>query len=138
MYKAISEIQTAFRARNLKHTVDQVGGNWLLRASMKGTSSTYDFLFIKDDDNGNDVAVRILEFVKFPTSRLEKAYEVLNEIQIQYRFIRFAIKEDGNAIVEYDFPVGYTNIGQGAIEIMMRITNILDICYPNIMKSIWA
>ena len=138
MYKSIMDIQAEFQKNNLKHKVEQVGENWLLRAGVNGKAATYSFLFIKDDDVGNDVAVRIFDIVKFPENRRDKGYEILNRIQQQYRYIRLNMNDEGEVNAEYDFPVEYSNIGQGAIEILIRITQILDDVYPDMMRAIWG
>lgn len=138
MYKSIEEIQIAFNEAGLKHSVEEIGTNWLLRAGVSGNAAQYDFLFIKDDDRGNDVAVRIGHVVKYPKERFAKAYETLNSLQVKYRFIRFTLDDEGNVNVEYDFPTAYTAIGPGAVEILVRLVKILDECYSDLMRSIWA
>lgn len=138
MYQSIVEIQNAFQQRNLKHSVDQVGEDWVLRAGVNGKASSYTFLFIKDDDVGNDVAVRIFDIVKFPPERRDKGLALLNNIGREYRFIRLNMNDAGEVSAQYDFPVEYGNIGEGAIEILIRFTQILDECYPQLMKAIWG
>ena len=137
MYESIREIQKTFLEKDLKCRVEQMGENWVLKAGVKGKNCLYEFLFIKSDDIGNDVAVRVFDFVKFPKEQMAAACETLNDLQITYRFVRFSLREDGNVIVEYDFPAEYAPIGEGAAEIMIRLTQILDQCYPVLMKAIW-
>lgn len=138
MYKSIEAIQAAFQKRNLKHSVEQNGDHWLLRAGVNGKASSYAFLFIKTDDADNDVAVRVFNVVRFPENRRDKGYEVLNKIQQSYRYVRLNMDGDGDVSAEYDFPMNYKNIGEGAIEILVRFTEILDKAYPEMMKAIWG
>ena len=137
MYQAIASIQEAFQKANLKFSVDQVGNNWILRAGVNGSASVYHFLFIKSDETGSDIALRIFNQVKFPPHAIQRGYEVLNDLQLKYRHIRFVLDKDGNVNVEYDFPTAYQPIGDGAVEMLVRLTKVLDECYPVLMRSVW-
>jgi type III secretion system FlhB-like substrate exporter len=138
MYKAIAEIHEVFNKRNIKHKVDQADNIWLVRAGMGGKASTYDFLFIKTDDVGNDVAVRVFKVAKFSESARDKGLEVINEIQQRYRYARFNLDDDGDVNVEYDFPAAYPNIGEGAFDMLIRLTTVMDECYPQLMRAVWG
>lgn len=137
MYTAIQKVQQAFVNANLKYSVDQVGENWILRAGVNGSATSYQFLFIKTNDVGSDISVRIFNLVKFPNGPTGRAYEVLSELQNKYRYIRFVLNDEGNVNVEYDFPTAIENIGEAAVEMLIRLTKILDECYPVLMRSIW-
>ena len=138
MYKAIREIRDTFVAKGLKHSVDEVGGAWVLRAGVSGDAASYSFLFIKQDDEDNDVSLRVFDVVKFPEHKKDKGLEVLAKLGRQYRFIRFAMNDEGEVNAEYDFPMEFSPIGEGAFEMMVRFTDILDNCYPELMRAIWA
>lgn len=137
MYTAIEKIQAAFQKADLKHSIDQMGENWILRAGVNGNASTYQFLFISDKDNSNDVFVRIFQYAKFPPEAMARGYRILNELQVKYRYVRFVLNDNGNVNVEYDFPIAFENIGNGAVETLIRLTKILDECYPVVMRAIW-
>lgn len=138
MYKAIAEIHRAFDKAGIKHKVDQLGDHWIIQTGMTGKGSTYQFLFIKTDDTGNDVAVRIFKLVNFPKHKTAAAHVLLNSLQQEYRYLRFVLDKDGDVNVEYDFPAAYSPLGEGALEMVLRITTILDECYPKLMRSVWA
>lgn len=138
MYKSIMEIQDEFRKQDLKFKVEQIGDNWVLTLTINGKAASYEFLFIKDDDVGNDVSVRVFDIVKFPEDRWDKALEVLNHVQQEYRYVRLTLDSKGGVDAQYDFPVEYKNIGEGAFEILLRMTNILDDCYSDLMRALWG
>ena len=138
MYKAIAEVHKAFDKAGIKHKVDQIGDHWMINTGMTGKFSTYQFLFIKTDDTGNDIAMRIFKLVNFPKHKAAAALTVLNSLQQEYRYLRFVLDDDGDVNVEYDFPAAYSPIGDGALEMVLRTTNILDECYPKLMRSIWG
>ena len=138
MYSAIAEIHDTFAKRDIKHKVDQVGETWLVRAGMSGKSSTYDFLFIKTDAEGNDVAVRVFKVARFKPHQRELALETINEVQKKFRFVRFVLDDDCDVNVEYDFPASYLAIGEGAFDMLIRMTSILDESYPQLMRAVWG
>ena len=138
MYTAIQEIQETFEEKGLKHRIEQVDDSWILRAGVAGKSTRYEFLFVKEREEGNDVAVRVFDYARIPEGKRDQIWETLNEFQIKYRYTRFCMKDDGNVLVEYDFPVEFSPIGEGAAELLIRMTKIMDECYPILMKAIWS
>ena len=134
MFRSIQEIHQAFDRAGIKHKVEENHSHWILFTGMTGDNSSYQFLFIKSDDTGNDVAVRSLPIVNVPRHRYDQAYELLNSFQQEYRFIKFTLDKDGDVIAAYDFPVAYPDIGQGAVEILMRMAKIIDNCYPKLNR----
>lgn len=138
MYKSIMEIQEVFQQKDLKFRIDQLDETWYLKLNMTGDAATYEFLFLKSDDEDNDVSVRVFDIVKFPEERWEKALETINNLQAEYRFVRLTLDSKGAVDAQYDFPTKFTNIGEGAYEILFRMTNILDECYPVLMRAMWG
>lgn len=134
MNSAINEIHKAFNDAGLKHDVQEIGGKTILITGLSGKADTYRFFLIKDDDNGQDVALRILKISNCPRYRIDQALEVLNELQMKYRYLRFTIDGDGDIAGEYDFPSTYENIGKGAVEMCLRLTMILDDCISRIKQ----
>lgn len=126
MHSAISEIHKAFIDAGLKHDVQQVEGQSILITGMSGNADNYKFFYIKNNDGGNDVALRIFKISSCPKDQLDRVREALNELQLKYRFLRFTIDDDGDINGEYDFPTCYEDIGKGAVEMCLRLTMILD------------
>jgi hypothetical protein len=138
MYKAIAEIHETFNRRGIKHSVDQKGDIRVIHAGMSGKASNYEFLFIKTDDSGNDVAIRVFKLARFAPHTRGKALEVINEVQQRYRYARFNLDDDCDVNVEYDFPASYPAIGEGAFDMLIRMTTILDDCYAQFMRAVWG
>ena len=128
MNSAINEIHKAFEKAGLKHDVQEIAGKAILFTGMTGNSSTYRFFFVKEGDIGNDVALRIHNISHCSKSQVDRAREVLNKLQLQYRFLRFTIDDDGDINGEYDFPTTYEDIGKGAVEMCLRLVLLLDQC----------
>lgn len=138
MYQAIAEIHREFDKKGLKHAVNQVQGKWIIETVMSGDASRYKFLFIKSDDKDNDVAVRVFSVANIPSAKRAQALRLLNKLQLQYRYARLNLDDDGDINMEYDFPMEFSPIGEGAVEILTRCVLILDKIYPEIMRLLWS
>lgn len=138
MYRSIAEIHQAFDKKGLKHAVNQVQDKWIIETVMGGDASKYKFLFIKTDDEDNDVAVRVFSIANVPNAKRMQALRLLNKLQLQYRYVRLNLDDDGDINMEYDFPVEFSPIGEGAVEMLMRCVLILDKIYPELMRLIWS
>lgn len=138
MYQAISEIHRAFDKAGLKHSVENRGSHWSVESGMSGEASTYNFIFYKTDDSGNDVSVRVFRLATVPQNKRIEAYRCINRLQQKYRYVRFVLDDDGDVNMEYDFPASYSPIGEGAVEMFTRCTAILDKVYPELMRMLWA
>ena len=134
MNSAINEIHKAFNDAGLKHDVQQIGDQSVLITGMTGQGNTYRFIFVKGNDGGNDVALRIVKISHCASYQYDNAREALNELQLKYRFLRFTIDKDGDIIAEYDFPTSYEDIGKGAVEMCLRLTLILDNCISTLQR----
>ena len=136
MNSAINEIHQAFNSAGLKHDVQQFGSKSVLFTGMTGNADSYRIIFVKDGDIGNDVALRIMKIGNCAPYQYDRVREVINELQLKYRFLRFTIDNDGDINGEYDFPTAYEDIGKGAVEMCLRLTMILDDCVPRIKQVI--
>lgn len=134
MNPAIREIHRAFHEVGIKHEVQEIGDQSILVTGFTGNADNYKFIFVKDGIVGNDVALRILGISHCSDDNYDRAYEVLNELQLKYRFLRFTIDTDGDINGEYDFPTAYEEIGKGIVEMCLRLTLILDDCLTELKK----
>lgn len=134
MNSAINKIHIEFNNAGLKHDVQQLGSQSVLISGITGHSDTYKFIFVKDGDAGNDVALRIMGISRCSRHQYDLVYEVLNELQLKYRFLRFTIDNDGDINGEYDFPTTYEDIGKGAVEMCLRLTIMLDDCIAKLKQ----
>ena len=134
MNSAINEIHKAFTSAGLKHDVQQMEGKSVLLTGLTGNADTYRIVLIKDGDTGNDVALRILKISHCSKQQYHQVREVLNKLQMKYRFLRFTIDQDGDINGEYDFPTSYEDIGKGTVEICLRLVLILDSCLSELKQ----
>ena len=139
IYKATKLVAAAFEQENLKHAVRETEAFSFVDASFTGNNCTVRIRFINSDDD-NDVKVLTENFAKFPASKRAKGLELINDLNRHYKYVKFAIDDDGDLTAQYDLPVSADdeNLGKMVIEIAMRCAKIVDDSYPKIMQSIWG
>lgn len=139
MYKMTHEIYKELsKDSNLKVFTDETSSSsyvWLQFGIKNGGS--YRIRFISRDDD-HDVAVRVFSLVSVEPDCQNKILSTVNELNAQYRFVKFAMDDDGDINLEYDYPVSDPNPAASARELVIRISNIVDEAYPKLMRAMWA
>ena len=139
IYKATKMVSEAFDQAGLKHAVRETDTFSFVDASFTGSNCTVRIRFVNCDDD-NDVKVLTENFAKFPEARRAKGLELINELNRNYKYMKFTVDGDGDLCAQYDLPVSAAdeNLGKMVIEIAMRCAKIVDDSYPRIMQSIWG
>lgn len=133
--KAIDDVMTK---GDIKHRVEHIGDQWEIAAGINGKGCTYTLKFINKDHGKGDVAIRVFGLASCPAKQEYEARVVLNELQRQYRYVRFNMDKDMDINLEYDLPSCTEDIGAIALEMFLRILKIIDDSYPKIMKAVWG
>ena len=135
---ATKAIEQVFHDADLKYTVREIEKVSFLEAGLashQGIQSPIRFLSSDDD---NDVAVRISPLVRVPEDKTGEILKLINGYHSRYRYIRFCLDSDNDLIAGYDLAVKAENIGETALEIFIRFSQVLDDVYPEIMRVIWS
>lgn len=139
MFKASQMIYDALRQRNgLKVFTEETDSSsrvWLQFGIRNGGS--YRIQFISTDDDC-DVAVRIFDLISIDPEKIGKILTVINELNCKYRYTKFTLTKDNNINVEYDYPVSGKHPEESAVEIVIRMTQIVDDAYPELMHAMWS
>lgn len=138
IYNATRAIEAEFKKNDLKYRVREVGNTSCLEASVGGKNcSGIELRFISTDDD-NDVAIRILSFVRVPESKRGAVLEAINELQRRFRYVNFSVDDDGDLHIGYDLPLHTENVGEVAMEMFIRMVKIADDAYPVLMRALWS
>jgi hypothetical protein len=93
------------------------------------------------NEDDNTVGARIFNLVpNIPKEKRLRAIEACNEINRKMRYINFCLDDDDTITAKYDFPQ-YTpddGIGNMALEIFVRATQILDSEYGIFMRALYT
>ena len=138
MYQATEKIYEAIKETGkLKVFVDDgdVCDVWLQFTVENGAPYRIHFL-VSDEDN--DVSMRVFSLVKVEEEKRDNVIQVLNNLNVQYRYTKFVCDKDGDVNVEYDYPLTGSNPAESAEEMVIRFAQIVREAFPQIMRAVWA
>lgn len=139
MFQATELIYEALLRRDIKCKIREKGGMSLVEVAFRGRNFASVSLYFLSNAEGNDVAVRAANLVKFPPERLDKLYAACNDINRRYRFAKFVVDPEKDVVnMELDIPSRCENVGAVAEEMLIRAVRILDEVYPRLMQATWA
>lgn len=103
---------------------------------LKATKISIYFKFSEDCTN---VHFEGHEFLAIPEEHIEKMYKICNQINRDYRWVKFTVNEEvKEVVVEGDAVIQLDSCAQECLELMIRTTQIIDDAYPVFMKALWA
>ena len=139
MFQATELVYEALLRKDIKCRIREADGMSLVEASFNGRNFANATFYFISNSEGNDVAIRAANLVKFPPERLEKLYAVCNTVNRKYRHVKFVVNPDKNTVnLEIDIPSSCTNVGAVAEELLIRAVSVLDAVYPKLMQATWA
>lgn len=140
MFNAIRLLDEAFGTHGLKYQIHETDEYQEVQAFIgikNGPSVAARFI---SQNHGNDLMVRIMGLVNdAPAEKRFRIMEACNQLNNQYRFLKFEMTPDNNVNVEYDFPVctGDACLGEMALEIFVRMIQILNQGYSQLAKVLY-
>lgn len=139
LFRATREIAAYFTEKNVKFDVRRADNMSVLETGMRGTNvNAIKLVFISRDDD-SDVAIRSFNITpKIPEDKKSVVLEAMNKLNSKYRFVKFALDDDGAISVSYDVPTSAGEVGGIAFEMLVRLVKIIDESYPELMKAIWS
>lgn len=82
--------------------------------------------------------MRVFGLAKVNEQQRAKVALALNDLNCDYRYVKFCIDSDGDVNAEYDFTDRGTDPAASANEILVHFVRILDKAYPTIMRTLWS
>jgi len=84
------------------------------------------------------VSVRAYSIVNVQPSKKAAVMIAVNELNNQYRYVKFTLDGDNDVNAEYDLPVRCDNPGPVCTEMFVHFMKIIDKAYPTLMQAIWG
>lgn len=138
IYPATKEIRDYFAENKIYATLEENDDSSCLRVNVSGDHGYYNVNFFSNDDT-NDTAVRVMNYLRYPKEMEDTICEVVNHCNSLYRFVKFILMPDSRSVrIEYDFSESTSNIGKSALDLFYHILNIADDAYPLFMQAIWG
>lgn len=97
---------------------------------------TVDVIF--DEDGEALVALRCWSFGTIPKDRYAKALITCNQMNVKYRWIKFAVDNDSDLALSLDAVVDIDTVGAECLQLVRRMVNIYDEAYPTFMNLVWG
>ena len=138
MFRATRDIKRKFDSKEIKYRVVDKSDVSYIEAGIRGDNySSMDVLYISRDDD-NDVSVRVMQICKVPDNKLAPMILAVNECNNKFRYVKFVMDKDRDINLEYDMPLKNNDVGEIAVELLIRIMKIMDEAYPIFMKAMYA
>lgn len=139
VFSATNNIAEVFDEHNVKYKVINMNGQEEVLAGFSVENRPVILKFISTDEC-NDVAARIFGlFCNTPKEKRGRVLEACNIANNKVRFLKFCLDDDGDVNVEFDFPErSDENVGEIALEILIRSMNILESEYKIFAKALYS
>lgn len=112
--------------------------NECIRVSFNGEhGNTISFSFFFDAD-GTTVDLKVFTIAKVPDAKLMDMYVLLNNLNSEYRWVKFYLDSDNEVTASGDAVIDPPAAGEELYELMYRYLGIIDDIYPRLMKVIWG
>lgn len=114
-------------------------GREVVEVSFGGENmNTIKTLFYFEDD-AKSVAIRVFGIVKVPADKVDVMYPAINAVNKRFRFAKFVLDTNDNTIqAEMDAVFRFNDVGEICNELLIRMVDICDKAYPDLMKALWA
>ena len=122
----------------MKDSRDVENGKSVVVCGFNGkNNAVYDVFMIFDEDNVG-VSLRVFRLVAVPEDRTNKIYDVVNDLNLRFRWVKFFCDHDSYVNVQEDATLNEADCGKTCVRMMMRAVAIIDAAYPDLMRAIWA
>ena len=95
-------------------------------------------LYFFFDEDGTTVDIKMFSVVKVPSDKLMDMLVLVNELNAQYRWVKFYLDSDNEVTVSGDAVLDVDSAGEELYELMHRFLRITDDIYPRLMKVTWS
>ena len=112
--------------------------NEAIKVSYRGDNAESVSVILFFDEDGESINVKSFSIAKVPSAKMMDMYVLMNEINNEYRWVKFYLDSDDEVTVSGDAIISAETAGDECLEIIHRYVGIIDEVYPRIMKVIWA
>lgn len=140
MSMTCERVKSFFDEKGIKYTYfepDEKSGEVLKVTFGADNKESISILFFFDAD-GDSVNVKSFSIAKVAEGKLMEMYTLINELNYEYRWIKFYLDKDNEVAASGDAIINEETAGDECMEIVLRYVNIIDEVYPRLMKVIWG
>ena len=100
-------------------------------------NARYDVMVIFDKSE-KSAGLRVFQLAGVDEEKRGEMLKVINRANCAYRWIKLTMSDAGQVNAEADAVITPETVGPVCIEVMLRMVNILNDVYPDIMRAAWA
>ena len=139
MHQATERVYETLLRKEIKCRIRETDKASMVEVSFNGKTVPTATFFCISNSEGNDVAIRAVNIVKFQQDRLGRLLDACNDVNRRFRFVKFVVDANNCAVnIEKDIPACCENVGEAAGELLVRAASILDNVYAQLMQAAWA
>ena len=120
---------------NIKYTEQKEN---VLKVVYSGDNLDTISIFVIFDSDGDPVVQYKCWDIACFKNKIEEAMNVCNELNNEYRWIKFYVDEDGDIIAAMDAFIDVDDCGDMCMYYFRRMLGIVDDAFPKIAKARWA
>lgn len=135
---AVRVVAAFFDEKGLKYSIIGEKEDCIKLGFTMDSRDGLDVLIIMDED-GESAKVRAYDLAKFPANKIDVMYKTCNELNKDYRWLKFFVDESDNTITcDMDAIIQLDSCGMELYELCFRLVHIADEAYPRFMKALYA
>lgn len=69
---------------------------------------------------------------------IESIYAICSKLNSQYRWVSFYVDSDNDILASASTFLGSEEVYEGSHDLILKMFNIVDRAYPEIMKALWS
>lgn len=129
-------IEQAFKEREINYRITEISESSVVEAGFTLEEGASFLVRFVSRDGDNDVGIRVFDLVKVKDGQQDIALQVLNQLNREYRFVRFYLHSSGSVHAASDLYVCTDNVGEMAVEAFARFRQVIKKAYPVLVKAL--
>ncbi len=109
----------------------------IMLAGFNGDKATINLL-MHFDAMDHTVMFRVLNLSKVPIDRKYEVFSALNRMNAVYRWIRFFVDDEESIVAQVDHILIPDESADVVMELIVRINQVVNEAFPEIMKAVWG
>ena len=96
-------------------------------------------IFVIFDEDCTSCSIKTFDYIKIPKEKYDKIYKVLNQMNHDFRWIKFFLnEEEGYVVILDDAVIQLDTCGEEVFRCMQQLAAVADEAYPRIQKELWS
>ena len=135
----LQRIAAEFSKVGLKHQTLSVGSLNVIEGGFTGDNCTVKIRVVAVE-NESEIKVLSENFAKIPAQKQNEGYSLINALNKKYKYVKFVMDDSGEVCAQWDVldTIPAETLGMVVVEVVVRMSRIIDDAYPEIMKMIWS